>query len=212
MFNKKTVIEKIRPAESPNLGLLLGIGFFIFIILHFSVFMGRHLASTHYPKINKLETVKFDITLLHLQIEEGAVLVDSTFNNPHILETKQFVNNLLSSSWEDYFLPLATAKQQKDIKALLQKISKFNALLKSYKYTPEYKIKYDASYFDLVISIKKLQEDLQKAYLKQTNILHSIHKINLLLFLIYIAFVLYIAKRYNRLIKTFIKTQEDRLR
>jgi len=212
MFSTKKNKDCLKPTKSPNLGLLLFVGLIIFIILVFSVFVARHLESTHRPKIEKLETVKLDITISHLQIEEGGSLVDTTFNNPHILEAKQFVNNLLSSAWEDYYLPIATAKQQKDIKVILQKINKFEKLLTAYKYTPENKIKYDVAYFDLVISVEKLQEDLQSWYLKQTNTIHTIQRINLLLFLIYMAFVYYVVKRYSRLRKTFIKTQEDRLR
>ncbi|MFK5891149.1 MAG: PAS domain S-box protein [Flavobacteriaceae bacterium] len=212
MFSTKKNKKHSKPSKSANLGLLLTIGLIIFILLIFSVFIGRHLESTHYPKINRLETVKLDITISHLQIEEGGVLVDSTFNNPHILEAKRFVEDLLSSSWVDYFLPLAAAKYQKDIKDVLQKIDKFGSLLKSYKYTNENKIKHDAAYFDLVISVEKLQGALQNVYLKQTNTLHTIQRINLLLFVIYLAFVYYVVKRYNRLRKTFIETQEERLR
>ncbi len=212
MFNNKTDIDKINPTKSPNLGLLLGIGFIVFVILVFSVVIGRHLENAHYPKINKLETVKFDITLLHLQIEEGGALLDSTFTPPQILEAKRLVKNLLPSNWEDYFLPLAKANQQKDIKTLLQKINKFETLLKAYKYVPENKIKHDAAYSDLVMSVEILQKVLLKKYLKQINTLQTIQHINLLLFIMYMAFVYYVVTRYNRLRKVFLKTQKEHIR
>jgi len=140
----------------------LVLGFFIFILLILTVFVERHLERTHYPKIIKLETVKFDLALLHLQIEEGALLLDSTFNNSHILEAKQLVKNLLPKSREDYIMPLANAQQQKNIKIILQKITKLEVLLKSYEPTPENSIKHDAIYLDLVISIQKLQDAFTK--------------------------------------------------
>ena len=212
MFSRKIDREHLRPVKNPNLDLLLAIGLVIFILLIFSVFIGRHLESTHYPKINKLETVKLDLTISHLQIEEGGVLVDTTFNNPHVLEAKELVSKLLNSGWEDNILPLATAPQQRDIRKILDKIDRFEILLKSYTYTSENKIKHDAAYFDLVISVEKLQRVLLNKYLSQTKTLHAIQRINSLLFMVYLVFVYYLVRRYSGLRKDYIETQEERLK
>jgi len=211
MFSTKKVKGSLKPTKNINLNLLLGLGFFIFIILIFLIFIGYNLENTHRSKIDKLKTAKLDLTIVHLQIEEKAVLVDTTFNNLHILEARQLVKNLLSSNWEDYFLPIAKPKQQKDIKAILQKINNFGTLLKSYKYTPEYKIKHDSLYSDLIMRIENLEEAVNNRCLKQIKIFRILQLFGLVIFTFYMAFVYFVVKRFSYLRKIFIKNQENRL-
>jgi PAS domain S-box-containing protein len=213
MFLKKTNKQLVKSPNSPNLSLLFGIGILIFGILVFSVIIGRHLGNTHKPKIDNLEPVKLAITIVYLQEEKGFTLADTTSNNPHLIEAKSFINNLLQTgSFVDAFVyPLARG-QEKEIKRILKEIDKYDSLIKIYAVSESNKIKINKVYFDLINSIENLQKALKEEFNSQINTLHKIQLFTLLLLTFYFVFSYLTIRNYFKLKKRIYFNQKRQLK
>jgi len=216
MFLKKTEKKLFKLPSSPNYSLTFGIGFLVFAILIFSIFIGRHLREVHRPKINSLEKVISDITFSYLQVKDTLNIVNATSsidNKPHILEAKTLLNNLLFTvDWEDFLLPLYTVKQQKDIETVLQKINKFQTQLQIKKPSLTLTINRNTAYKNLVDRLRILQNFLNKRFESQRNKLYRIQIFNLLLLIIYFAFTYFKSKRYDFLNKAFLESRKENIK
>ncbi len=177
--------------------LLIGFGVVIFLITSILFYLSSHFDKYHTPKVNALNSVKFEITsayIDHREVSQKDISTDLT----SLTNAKNRIKELSQDKhWLFSSISICSAEQQEQINVILKQFQLFEKLLVAQDYTAASKQEYTVVFNSLLNNIDNLQTGLDDRYILQKNFIYFSEILIIIALLLYLLSIFFIATKRN---------------